>query len=425
MSVLSARLSPVRTYLVHVGLASAGYALFATLQIVYQLEVIGLSPFQLVLVGTVLEATVFLCEIPTGVVADVYSRRLSIIIGAVLTGAAFLVQGLIPTFWAALLCSFVWGVGFTFISGAGQAWLVDEIGQENALPAFTRARQLDLSITIVGTVVAGALGLIYLGLPLVMAGVMFLLMAVFLALFMTEEGWSRTPPEERETWRDMWRQVSTGVRTVRHNRIVRVIVLVSLFVGLSSEAFDRLWTDRILTDYTLPSAFGLDPSVFWFTVFALVGTFISLVVSVVVNRVGSDTLNDLHPNRLLAALVAVQVLGIAAMAVSPWLALALTGLWLREAAAHLGYPVQVAWMNRNLETGSRATVMSMSSQANAVGQVVGGPSLGAVGSRIGLSTAILGSAVVLAPAVALYGMLRRDTTVASGPSDTGPGGRTS
>jgi DHA3 family tetracycline resistance protein-like MFS transporter len=52
----------------------------------------------LVLVGTVLEPSVFIFEIPTGIVADVYSRRLSIIIGQVLIGLGFMVEGLFPVF---------------------------------------------------------------------------------------------------------------------------------------------------------------------------------------------------------------------------------------------------------------------------------------------------------------------------------------
>src|SRR4051812_2802282 len=58
----------------------------------------GLNPLQLVLVGTALEGSAFLFEIPTGVVADVYSRRLSIIIGVILTGVGFLVWGAFALF---------------------------------------------------------------------------------------------------------------------------------------------------------------------------------------------------------------------------------------------------------------------------------------------------------------------------------------
>lgn len=73
------------------------------LSMVYHLEVVGLGPFQLVLVGTVLETSCFLFEVPTGVVADLYSRRRSVLIGIFLYGAGFLMRapcpGLGPCCW--------------------------------------------------------------------------------------------------------------------------------------------------------------------------------------------------------------------------------------------------------------------------------------------------------------------------------------
>ena len=74
----------------------AGFILsivFAANQL-YRVQTVGLDPLQLVLVGTTLEVTAFLFEIPTGVVADVYSRRLSVVIGTFLFGLGFLVEGL-------------------------------------------------------------------------------------------------------------------------------------------------------------------------------------------------------------------------------------------------------------------------------------------------------------------------------------------
>ena len=99
---------------------------FSTMSMVYQVSVVGLNPLQLVLVGTVVEASYFLFEIPTGVVADVYSRRLSILIGLVLTGISFIVVGAIPHFDTILLAQVIWGMGATFLSGATQAWIADE-----------------------------------------------------------------------------------------------------------------------------------------------------------------------------------------------------------------------------------------------------------------------------------------------------------
>ena len=81
---------------------SATLALFLsviwTLNLVYQVETVGLSPFQIVLIGTVLELSYFLMEVPTGIVADLYSRRLSVIVGTLILGAGFGLMGAVPSF---------------------------------------------------------------------------------------------------------------------------------------------------------------------------------------------------------------------------------------------------------------------------------------------------------------------------------------
>lgn len=104
------------------------FSMATVLSMVYHLEVVGLDSFQLVLVGTVLETSCFLFEIPTGVVADLYSRRRSVLIGIFLYGAGFLMEGSLPWFGTVLLAQVVWGCGDTFLTGALEAWIASEEG---------------------------------------------------------------------------------------------------------------------------------------------------------------------------------------------------------------------------------------------------------------------------------------------------------
>jgi MFS family permease len=112
------------------GFSTAFIQLVVAIYVVYYATTVGLDPFQIVLAGTVFETTIFLFEIPTGVVAAVYSRRLSVIIGFALIGIAWIWAGLLPAFAAILLAEVIQGIGSTFISGAAEAWITDEIGGE-------------------------------------------------------------------------------------------------------------------------------------------------------------------------------------------------------------------------------------------------------------------------------------------------------
>ena len=131
-------MSAYRAYLILEGGVALAFSLIVTVNLVWQAQAAGLNPLELVLVGTVLETTALVAEVPTGILADAYSRRLSIVIGVLLMGAGFGIEGLFPRFDAILLAQVVWGLGATFLSGATQAWISDEIGQEHAGHAFMR-----------------------------------------------------------------------------------------------------------------------------------------------------------------------------------------------------------------------------------------------------------------------------------------------
>ena len=88
------RLPPVPVFVTMTVAGEMAFMTFATVSSVYRITEAGLDPLQLILVGTVLEFTVFIAEVPTGVLADVYSRRLSLIVGFALVGIGFMLEGL-------------------------------------------------------------------------------------------------------------------------------------------------------------------------------------------------------------------------------------------------------------------------------------------------------------------------------------------
>src|SRR5437879_11326044 len=85
-------------YLSLEGLFSLFFYIIITVNMVYQVEVARLNPLQLVLVGTTLEVSAFCFQVTTGIIADVLSRRMSIIIGVFITGIGFFIAGSIPRF---------------------------------------------------------------------------------------------------------------------------------------------------------------------------------------------------------------------------------------------------------------------------------------------------------------------------------------
>lgn len=356
--------------------------------------------------GTALEATCFLAEIPTGVVADLRSRKWSVVIGLVTIGAGIVLLA-VPQFWAILLAQVVWGVGYTFVSGAAEAWVTDEVGADAVQPVLTRAHQVGLALTVAGTLAAGLLGQLGLVWPVVAGGVGFLALGVVMAALMREDNFSPVAAGDRDTWRHMWSTTRAGLGAAGRHRVIRTFLVVGLLAGLTSEVLDRLWVDRLLNDIGLPALGTADDAATWFTLFALTGALVGLVGSVVANRLAPAALQAEQPTTVLSVLVLAQVAGVAVFALAGSVAPALAGKWTRDAAQSVSWPVARSWLNRSITSpGARATTLSMMGQADAVGQVVGGPSLGLVAGRAGVQTALLLAAVVQAPAALLYARLR-------------------
>src|SRR4051794_4130721 len=157
----------------------------ATATMVFLITELRLNPLELTLVGTTLELTVALCEIPTGVVADTISRKLSIIIGVVLLGIGFLIYA-VPIYWVVLLAQVVWAIGYTFTSGADVAWITDEVGEERARPLYLRGAQARQAAVFAGIVCGGAIGAYNLQLAIVVGGLLQLCVALWLCFAMPE-----------------------------------------------------------------------------------------------------------------------------------------------------------------------------------------------------------------------------------------------
>src|SRR5205823_1468901 len=156
---------------------------------------VGLSPLQLVLVGTFMELTIFVCEVPTGIVADVYSRRLSTVIGYLVMGGSIIFCGLVAQPWAVMTAWSLWGLGYTFTSGATDAWLADEIGVEHVQPVYLRSAQVGRAVALAGIAGSVGLGLVSLRLPVLVGGGVVATLGLVLAAVMPENGFRPAPRE--------------------------------------------------------------------------------------------------------------------------------------------------------------------------------------------------------------------------------------
>jgi DHA3 family tetracycline resistance protein-like MFS transporter len=398
-SVFKTKRSAYAVYLVSEFTIAVLFSMMFTVDAVYQVEMVGLNALQLVLVGTTLEIAAFLFEVPTGVVADVFSRRLSIIIGMFIMGLGFVVEGSFPFFAPILLAQVMWALGYTFTSGATEAWIADEVGEEQAGKAFLRAGQIGAIGSLLGILPGVLIGLLGVNIPIVLGGALLMAWGVVLIVIMPETSFKPTPREDRNTFQSMIHTFKTGLRVVRDKPALINILTIGFILGLYSEGFDRLWTPHLLNDITLPAVGHLAPVV-WMGVIRGIGMVIGIGITEVVQR-RVDTAKHGPVARAVLILIGGMVAGLLVFALTNNFLIAVIAFWAFAGLRRTLGPLYTAWVNQHAESTVRATVISMSSQIDALGQILGGPIVGVIGLALGIPVSLTICAVVLATALPL------------------------
>jgi len=389
------------------------FSIITTLDLDYHVVTVQLNPMQLVLVGTTLELSVFLFEVPTGVVADLFSRRTSTIIGMILTGVAFCVEGSLPYFAALLVAQVLWGLGFTFTSGAHDAWIADEIGAENAAPVYVRAGQLFQVGMLCGIPFSVLLGGRGLNVPVLAGGILYLLLGALLWLFMPEDGFTPALQTTSQgvahtlshSWKTARNTLRDGTHLVRSRPVLLAFLSIAALVGLSSEGYDRLWAAHILQDFTFPEFPALSREM-WFGVLRAGSMLLAVGASAWI-RHKYDTKDATLVVRVLSVTAVLLAIAMFTLALTGSFLLAILAYWVIEMTRRVAEPLNTAWLNKHIASNVRATVLSITSQVDALGQIVGGPIVGAVGTLVSLRAALVCVALLLTPMPAQYEYIRR------------------
>ena len=403
--------------------------------IVWWVVELRLPPLRLALLGTALVLTILIAETPTGVLADLYGRKASVVASYAVMGAAMALMAASPAFASMMVAQALWATGWTLQSGAATAWVTDEYqsrpwssprghdpggapaayfpppgtapgAADPAAPAGGDAGSvLDQLIvrhatwrsvgTMAGLAVTASLGIWSLRGAMVLMGVISAVFACYLAVTMAETGFGREARGSLATggaWRDaavIWRH---GAALALRRRTLLAVVTAAAITGFAAEAIERLDTLR-LVELGLPDYDGGEAVVFFGAVwFVMAGLSIPVMIWLRRRLARRDAPRDA---RLLARLLIVAGAGALALAVSPVFAVALAGWTILVVAGETTYPLAEAMANREATSSVRATVISFLGQAEALGQVLGGVSLGLVAQFVSLEVALAVAAGLL------------------------------
>src|SRR5213078_2739153 len=357
-----------RTYLVLLLGNTLAASLIWGINTIFLLDA-GLSNLEAFAANAFFTACMVLFEVPTGVVADTVGRRTSYLLGTVTLAASTLLYVLLwkvhAPFWQWAIVSILIGLGFTFFSGAVEAWLVDALkatGFTGDLESVFGRGQVVTGVAMLTGSVAG--GLIAqetnLGIPFVLRGLILVAMFVVAFRLMHDVGFS---PEK-------------GGRVLTE---IRKIASASIEYGL-----------RV-------------PSVRWL-----------MIESLFTGGVGIYGFYALQPYllKLYGDPHAYLIAGLTAILQNFWIVIGLVIIWSLIFAASM--PIRQTYMNGMIPSRQRATILSFDSLMGSTGGVWGQPLLGRVADVWGYGPSYVVGAAISAIAIPCLALSRRQNA----PADT-------
>ena len=383
----------------------------------------GLSNLEAFAANAFFTAGMVLFEVPTGVVADTAGRRVSYLLGTVTLAASTLLYVLLwrlhAPFWQWAVVSVLIGLGFTFFSGAVEAWLVDALkatGFTGELEAVFGRGQVVTGMAMLGGSVVG--GLIAqatnLGVPFVLRGLILIALFVVAFRLMHDVGFS---PEK-------------GGRVLTE---IRKITSASIEYGLRVPAVKWLMVESLFTGGVgIYGFYALQPYLLQLygnrRAYVIAGLAAAIVAGAqIVGGLAAPRIRRRFRRRTSAlistATLGVVVLGLMGILQNFWVVIGLVVIWSLIFAASM--PIRQTYMNGMIPSRQRATILSFDSLMGSAGGVWAQPLLGRVADVWGYGPSYVVGAAISAIAVPALALSRRQKapadTVQAVEASAGPG----
>jgi MFS family permease len=372
----------------------------------------GLSNLEAFAANAFFTAGMVLFEVPTGIVADTIGRRASYLLGTLTLTASTLLYVMLwqveAPFWQWAIVSLLLGLGFTFFSGAVEAWLVDALaatGYDGDMETVFGRGQMVTGAAMLGGSVAG--GFIAqqasLGVPFVLRGVILGVMFVVAFRLMHDIGFN--PEKGGRPLAEMRTVATTSIEYGWRVPAVKWLMVEALFTGgVGIYAFYAL-QPYLLELYGDPQAYQI------------AGLVAAIVAGAqILGGVAAPSIRRLFHRRTSALIatagLSVVTLGLIGVVESFWAVIGLTAVWgLLFAATR---PIRQAYINGLIPSRQRATILSFDSLMTSSGGVWTQPLLGRAADAWGYAPSYLMSAGISALALPFLARSRRQNA----PADT-------
>jgi MFS family permease len=372
----------------------------------------GLSNLEAFAANAFFTGGMVIFEIPTGIVADTIGRRTSYLLGTLTLSGASLLYVLLwqieAPFWEWAVVSLLLGLGFTFFSGAVEAWLVDALkatGYEGRLETVFGRGQMVTGAGMLGGSVAGGFiaQQVSLGAPFVLRGAILIVMFVVAFRLMHDVGF--TPEKGGRPLRDMRKIAANSVDYGWRVPAVKWLMVEALFTGGVG-----IYAFYALQPYLL-ELYGDE------TAYEIAGLAAAIVAGAqILGGAAAPRIRARFERRTSALLVtaglSVITLALIGAIQSFWAVIGLTTVWALLFAATM--PIRQTYINGMIPSRQRATILSFDSMMSSSGGVWAQPILGRVADTSGYAASYLVSAGIAAFALPFIALSRNQNA----PADT-------
>jgi MFS family permease len=367
----------------------------------------GLSILEAFAANAFFTAGMVLFEVPTGVVADTVGRRASYLLGTLTLTVSTLLYVLLwqvgASFWAWAVVSILLGLGFTFFSGALEAWVVDALAATGFTgemeSVFGRGQAVAGAAMLTGSVAGGLIAQqTSLGIPFVLRGLVLIVMFTVAFKLMRDIGF--TPAGTRRPLAAMRTVASASIDHGWRVPAIKWLMIEALLTGgVGIYGFYAL-QPYLLELYGDPHAYqiaGLS---------AAIAASAQMLGGVLAPRIRGLFR---HRASALIAMAGVSVisLGLIGVAESFWAVIGLTVVWGLLFSATM--PIRQAYINDMIPSQQRATILSFDSLTHSVGGVWGQPVLGRAADAWGYAPSYLMSAGIAALGLPFLALSRQRT----------------
>jgi len=332
--------------------------------------------FQIAMLAAIFEASILIFEMPTGIVADTYGRKISVILSAlasVISGIFFI---FFPILLGFIIAEILNGLGETLRSGALEAWLVDSLKhegkEEKVKHAFAQGTKYRIIGNLSGLILGGYLASLDITLVWVPFTIVFLILNLFLILKMKEE-YKIGKVISNRILSKISETIKKSLIVIKSQKLILALLLLALFSEFSFETISQYWQVHfnenlfIKTEY-----FG------WILVISSV---ITILLIDKVTRLSERFKHEVSSLVILEILFLLSLLVIA-LTVSPILAIIF--FILLQSFASFKEPIFLDLYNKHIPSEQRATLLSFQSLVGSGGEVLAGLCIGVVALKFGL-----------------------------------------